>query len=92
MPTKDFIPKCLKANGETPLEDSGGVYDYARLLKIAKKKNLTDDEKELIELTKYSAQDIRDFPNCVVPIDLLNEFIEKDWKDIKAGKNSFNGY
>ncbi|MDR3244467.1 MAG: DUF1186 domain-containing protein [Elusimicrobiota bacterium] len=83
---KNSIPKCLKAKGEAPFEDVGGVGGFRNLLDVANKKFLTEEEQELIDWTGYSAEAIRDYPKYAVDIDGINESIKKDWQDIKDGK------
>ncbi|MCC8368306.1 plasmid pRiA4b ORF-3 family protein [Xenorhabdus sp. PB61.4] len=48
---KDIIqPKVTAGNGTCPVEDSGGIWQWNNVLKLRKKKLLTEEEAEYLEL------------------------------------------
>lgn len=73
------VIKLLKAHGECPPEDCGGVWGYADLLEINKKKRKTAEEKERL--------DWYDIPKNFDPEDCNLEWLQEDvdalWIDIK---------
>ena len=73
------VIKLLKAHGECPPEDCGGVWGYAELLELNKKKRKTVDDKERLEWY--------DIPKGFVPescdLEWLQDDVESLWLEIK---------
>lgn len=78
---KDEEPviKLLKAHGECPPEDCGGVWGYAELLELNKKKRKTAEDKERLEW--YDIPKNFDPEDC--DLEWLQEDVEALWLEIK---------
>ena len=78
-PGEEPVIKLLKAAGECPPEDCGGVWGYADLLETNKKKRKTAEDKERLEWY--------DIPKGFKPEDCNLEWLQEDvealWLDIK---------
>ena len=78
-PGEEPVIKLLKAAGECPPEDCGGVLGYADLLETNKKKRKTAEDKERLEWY--------DIPKGFKPeecnLEWLQEDVEALWLDIK---------
>ena len=78
-PGEEPVIKLLKAAGECPPEDCGGVWGYADLLETNKKKRKTAEDKERLEWY--------DIPKGFKPeecnLEWLQEDVEALWLDIK---------
>ena len=78
-PGEEPVIKLLKAAGECPPEDCGGVFGYADLLETNKKKRKTAEDKERLEWY--------DIPKGFKPEDCNLEWLQEDvealWLDIK---------
>ena len=78
-PGEEPVIKLLKAAGECPPEDCGGVLGYADLLETNKKKRKTAEDKERLEWY--------DIPKGFKPEDCNLEWLQEDvealWLDIK---------
>lgn len=79
--TKDEEPviKLLKAHGECPPEDCGGVWGYANLLELNKKKRKTAEDKERLEWYDIP----KDFDPEVCDLEWLQDDVEELWFRIK---------
>lgn len=73
------VIKLLKAHGECPPEDCGGVWGYAELLELNKKKRKTAEEKERLEW--YDIPKGFDPEDC--DLEWLQEDVEALWLGIK---------
>ena len=73
------VIKLLKAHGECPPEDCGGVWGYAELLELNKKKRKTAEEKERLEW--YDIPKGFDPEDC--DLEWLQEDVEALWLTIK---------
>lgn len=69
----------LKAHGECPPEDCGGVWGYAELLELNKKKRKTADDKERLEW--YDIPKGFDPESC--DLEWLQDDVESLWQEIK---------
>ena len=78
-PNEEPVIKLLKAHGECPPEDCGGVWGYAELLELNKKKRKTAEEKERLEW--YDIPKDYDPEDC--DLEWLQEDIEALWEEIK---------
>ena len=78
-PGEEPVIKLLKAHGECPPEDCGGVWGYADLLELNKKKRKSADDKERLEW--YDIPKDFDPENC--DIEWLQEDVEALWLEIK---------
>lgn len=78
---KDEEPviKLLKAQGQCPPEDCGGVWGYAMLLDLNKKKRKTAEDKERLEW--YDIPKDYDPEEC--DLEWLQEDVEDLWQEIK---------
>ena len=78
-PDEEPVIKLLKAQGECPPEDCGGVWGYANLLELNKKKRKSADDKERLEWY--------DIPDGYAPeacdLEWLQEDVEDLWMRIK---------
>jgi hypothetical protein len=78
-PDEEPVIKLLKAQGECPPEDCGGVWGYANLLELNKKKRKTAEDKERLEWY--------DIPDGYAPetcdLEWLQEDVEDLWLRIK---------
>ena len=73
------VIKLLKAHGECPPEDCGGVWGYAELLELNKKKRKTAEDKERLEW--YDIPKNFDPEDC--DLEWLQEDVEALWLEIK---------
>lgn len=73
------VIKLLKAHGECPPEDCGGVWGYAELLELNKKKRKTADDKERLEW--YDIPKGFDPESC--DLEWLQDDVESLWQEIK---------
>ena len=78
-PNEEPIIKLLKAQGECPPEDCGGVWGYAELLELNKKKRKTADDKERLEW--YDIPKGFDPESC--DLEWLQDDVESLWQEIK---------
>ena len=78
-PNEEPIIKLLKAHGECPPEDCGGVWGYAELLELNKKKRKSAEDKERLEW--YDIPKDYDPEDC--DLEWLQEDIEALWEEIK---------
>ncbi|MBO7139734.1 MAG: plasmid pRiA4b ORF-3 family protein [Prevotella sp.] len=78
-PNEEPVIKLLKAQGECPPEDCGGVWGYANLLELNKKKRKTAEDKERLEWY--------DIPNGFDPeacdLEWLQDDVEGLWMKIQ---------
>lgn len=73
------VIKLLKAHGECPPEDCGGVWGYANLLELNKKKRKSAEDKERLEW--YDIPKDYDPEDC--DFEWLQENLEALWYEIK---------
>lgn len=73
------VIKLLKAQGECPPEDCGGVWGYAELLELNKKKRKSADDKERLEW--YDIPE--DFNPEACDLEWLQDEVEALWMEIK---------
>ena len=73
------VIKLLKAQGECPPEDCGGVYGYAELLRINKKQRKSADDKERLEW--FDIPKNYDPEDC--DLEWLQDNVEALWMRIK---------
>ena len=73
------VIKLLKAHGECPPEDCGGVWGYAELLELNKKKRKSAEDKERLEW--YNIPKDYDPEDC--DLEWLQEDVEALWLNIK---------
>ncbi len=78
-PGEEPVIKLLKARGECPPEDCGGVWGYAELLEVNKKKRKSAEDKERLEW--YDIPKDYDPEDC--DLEWLQEDVEALWLDIK---------
>lgn len=78
-PNEKPIIKLLKAHGECPPEDCGGVWGYAELLELNKKKRKTAEDKEQLEW--YDIPNDFDPESC--DLEWLQDDVESLWLEIK---------
>ena len=78
-PGEEPVIKLLKAHGECPPEDCGGVWGYAELLELNKKKRKTAEEKERLEW--YDIPKGFDPEDC--DLEWLQEDVEALWLTIR---------
>lgn len=78
-PGEEPVIKLLKAQGECPPEDCGGVWGYAELLELNKKKRKTAEDKERLEW--YDIPKGFDPEDC--DLEWLQEDVEALWLGIK---------
>ena len=78
-PNEEPVIKLLKAHGECPPEDCGGVWGYAELLELNKKKRKSAEDKERLEW--YDIPKDYDPEDC--DLEWLQEDIEALWLEIK---------
>ena len=82
---RDYAPneepsiKLLKAHGECPPEDCGGVWGYATLLELNKKKRKTAEDKERLEW--YDIPKNYDPEDC--DLEWLQNNVESLWQEMK---------
>ena len=78
-PNEEPVIKLLKAHGECPPEDCGGVWGYAELLELNKKKRKSAEEKERLEW--YDIPKGYDPEDC--DLEWLQDDVEALWLEIK---------
>ena len=78
-PNEEPVIKLLKAHGACPPEDCGGVWGYAELLELNKKKRKSAEDKERLEW--YDIPKDYDPEGC--DLEWLQEDIEALWEEIK---------
>ena len=78
-PNEEPVIKLLKAHGECPPEDCGGVWGYAELLELNKKKRKSAEDKERLEW--YDIPKDYDPEDC--DLEWLQEDVEALWLEIK---------
>lgn len=78
-PNEEPIIKLLKAHGECPPEDCGGVWGYAELLELNKKKRKSAEDKDRLEW--YDIPKDYDPEDC--DLEWLQEDVEALWEEIK---------
>lgn len=78
-PGEEPIIKLLKAHGECPPEDCGGVWGYAFLLELNKKKRKSAEDKERLEWYDIP----KDFNPEDCNLEWLQEDVEALWLEIK---------
>ena len=85
---KDEEPviKLLKAQGQCPPEDCGGVWGYAMLLDLNKKKRKTAEDKDRLEW--YDIPKDYDPEEC--DLEWLQEDVEDLWQEIKNEMSTDN--
>ena len=82
---RDYAPgeepaiKLLKAHGECPPEDCGGVWGYADLLELNKKKRKSAEDKERLEWYDIP----KDFDPEDCDLEWLQDDVEALWLEIK---------
>ena len=81
-PNEEPVIKLLKARGECPPEDCGGVWGYAELLELNKKKRKTVEEKERLEWYDIP----KDFDPEACDLEWLQDDVESLWLRIKEKK------
>ena len=80
-PGEEPVIKLLKAHGECPPEDCGGVWGYEYLLELNKKKRKSAEDKERLEW--YDIPPNYDPEVC--DLEWLQEDIDELWLEIKKG-------
>lgn len=78
-PGEEPIIKLLKAQGACPPEDCGGVWGYAYLLELNKKKRKSAEDKERLEWYDIP----KDFDPEACDLEWLQEDVEALWLEIK---------
>jgi len=78
-PNEEPIIKLLKAHGECPPEDCGGVWGYAELLELNTKKRKTAEDKERLEWYDIP----KDFDPESCDLEWLQDDVESLWQEIK---------
>lgn len=78
-PNEEPVIKLLKAHGECPPEDCGGVWGYAELIELNKKKRKSAEEKERLEW--YDIPKGYDPEGC--DLEWLQDDVEALWLEIK---------
>ena len=73
------VIKLLKAHGECPPEDCGGVWGYGALLEINQKKRKTAEDKERLEWYDIP----KDFDPEACNLEWLQEDVEALWLEIQ---------
>lgn len=73
------VIKLLKAHGECPPEDCGGVWGYAALLELNKKKRKSAEDKERLDWYDIP----KDYDPEVCDLEWLQEDVEALWLEIK---------
>ncbi len=82
-PNEEPVIKLLKAKGECPPEDCGGVWGYAELLELNKKKRKTAEDKERLEWYDIP----KDLDPEVCDLEWLQDDVEALWMKIKEDSN-----
>ena len=78
-PGEEPVIKLLKAHGECPPEDCGGVWGYAELIELNKKKRKSAEDKERLEWYDIP----KDFDPEDCDLEWLQEDVEALWLEIK---------
>ena len=78
-PDEEPAIKLLKAHGKCPPEDCGGVWGYAELLELNKKKRKTARDRERLEWYDIP----KDFDPETCDLEWLQEDVEDLWLRIK---------
>ena len=78
-PSEEPVIKLIKALGECPPEDCGGVWGYADLLELNKKARKSAEDKERLEW--YDIPKDYDPESC--DLEWLQEDVEALWDEIK---------
>lgn len=78
-PDEEPVIKLLKAQGACPPEDCGGVWGYADLLELNKKKRKSADDKERLEWYDIP----KDFDPEDCDLEWLQEDVEALWLEIQ---------
>lgn len=78
-PGEEPVIKLLKAQGACPPEDCGGVWGYADLLELNKKKRKSAEDKERLEWYDIP----KDFAPEDCDLEWLQEVVEALWLEIK---------
>jgi len=73
------VVKLLKAQGMCPPEDCGGVWGYAKLLELSKKKRKSFEDKERLEWYFID----KDYDPEYCDLEWLQEDVESLWSEIK---------
>ena len=78
-PGEEPVIKLLKAQGQCPPEDCGGVWGYASLLELNKKKRKTAEDKDRLEWYDIP----QDFDPEAVNLEWLQDDVEELWLRIQ---------
>ena len=78
-PGEEPVIKLLKAQGQCPPEDCGGVWGYASLLELNKKKRKTAEDKDRLEWYDIP----QDFDPEAVDFEWLQDDVEELWLRIQ---------
>lgn len=78
-PDEEPVIKLLKAHGACPPEDCGGVWGYADLLELNKKKRKSAEDKERLDWYDIP----KDFDPEACDLEWLQEDVEALWLEIK---------
>ena len=78
------VIKLLKAHGACPPEDCGGVWGYAELLELNKKKRKSAEDKERLEWYDIP----KDFDPEDCDLEWLQEDVEALWLEIQDEINA----
>lgn len=78
-PYEEPVIKLLKAHGACPPEDCGGVWGYADLLELNKKKRKSAEDKERLDWYDIP----KDFDPEACDLEWLQEDVEALWLEIK---------
>ena len=73
------VIKLIKAHGECPPEDCGGVWGYAELLELNKKKRKSAEDKERLEWYDIT----NDYDSEACDLEWLQDDVESLWLEIK---------
>lgn len=88
-PDEEPVIKLLKAHGECPPEDCGGVWGYAELIELNRKKRKTAEDKERLEWYDIP----KDFDPEICDLEWLQEDVEALWleveEEMQVASNSF---
>jgi len=79
-PGEEPVIKLIKAHGECPPEDCGGVWGYADLLELNKKPRKSAEDKERLEWYDIP----KDFDPEACDLEWLQEEVEILWDEIKG--------
>lgn len=78
-PGEEPVIKLLKVHGACPPEDSGGVWGYADLLELNKKKRKSSEDKERLDWYDIP----KDYDPEACDLEWLQEDVEALWLEIK---------